>query len=181
MKNVKLLLLTLAASALLLFAGCKAETEPLVTPEPDPAAPVTDPGAPVSDPEAEAAHVSVAIASPELLGGFADYEEFSEFAQSGEEPQKLIFTTDAPVKDFKFFTADFDEVDENIVFKVGEELFAAEKFTPESPVVIAWMDIGLIPNRGISYVDADGTTKYFTITQSGNDGSILLIEFAPAD
>ena len=182
MKNTKLILLTLTAAVLLLAAGCKAAPEPLVTPAPDPAAPVTDPGEPVSDePAAEPANISVEIASPELLGEYTTYEEFSEFEESEEEPQKIIFTTDAAVRDFKFITVEFEEADESIVFNAGEELFAATQFSPESPVVIAWTEVGLIPYRGISYVDAEGNTRYFTITQSGKDGSILINEFVPAE
>ena len=180
MKNLKFIFITVIALAMLLFAGCKSNADPETTPAPeapsaDPAEPSAKPE-PTAEPDVKNATISVEIASDELLGQYSTFEEFSEFDES-EEQQRIIFTTDTPVKDFKFISVEFEEIDQNIVYKPGEELFAAKEFSPESPVVVAWTEVGLIPNRGISYVDSDGITRYFTILQSGEDGSVLIDEF----
>jgi hypothetical protein len=39
------------------------------------------------------------------------------------------------------------------------------------------MEWGSIPHRGISFKDGTDTTRYFYIAASGEDGSLLLVEF----
>ena len=59
-----------------------------------------------------------------------------------------------------------------------EDLYTTDALTEGKPVVIRMTFAGDVPDRGIAYTDADGITRYFAITTSGEDGSLLLMEFS---
>lgn len=167
----------LLAIGLLLLSGCGAS--PAETPE-STATPQPEPTAAASPDQGEDAAVTAAIgvdyADDEAL---AAYDLVQEYVDSDSEYQeKVIFTTDTPVTDFKFLQISYVDIDENgdTLFSVDRELYTAEELSPQSPVVIYMEFAGLIPTRGISYVDGDGTVKYYAVQMSGKDGSLLLID-----
>ena len=45
------------------------------------------------------------------------------------------------------------------------------------PFAITLTMYGTIPSYGISYETADGMTHYYAISESGMDGSAVLVEF----
>lgn len=155
MKKVQALLLLLVAFTLLL-AGCANLTKP-------------------EDEPKEKAQVSVAYATAELLDEYDAYSEFIEYED--EYTQKVIFTTNTAVDDFNYIEISFKEKGDEIVFFESEVLYSLTELIPEQPFILSWMEAGTIPQRGITYLDENKEKKYFYLTISGKDGSLLLIEF----
>ena len=54
-------------------------------------------------------------------------------------------------------------------------------FEPGNPFVITLTMYGTIPYYGISYETADGETHYYAISESGMDGSAILVKFEPKE
>lgn len=119
--------------------------------------------------------VSVDYATDELLKEYDSFAEFTEF--EGEGSQKIIFTTNVAASNFKFIEVGYKEEDGDIIFFGSGVLYSLGELSPEKPFTATWTEQGSIPHRGISYTDETGTTKYFYITMSGEDGSLLLVEF----
>ncbi len=118
--------------------------------------------------------ITADYATDEILSA---YDSFSEFIESEEISQKIIFTTNVGVKSFSFIEVIYKEKDGEFAFFENGELFSTEDFSPEKPFLVSWMETGAIPNRGISFVDESGTTRYFYLASSGEDGSLILAVF----
>ena len=58
-----------------------------------------------------------------------------------------------------------------------DTLYALDRLKPERPLVVALTFYGSTPHHGISYLDSKGKTRYFTLGESGMDGSLELTEF----
>ena len=169
MRQTKIFLLFLLSFAIL-FAGCSS------SPTPSPATPKPPEPANSEDFELEEALVIADYLRDVLLSKYDSYAEFIEFDDEGY--QKIIFTTNVSVKDFKFIEIDFKEENEDIVFFASEVLYLLEELKPEEPFVVTWMEWGSIPHRGISFIDETDTTRHFMIGMSGEDGSLYLNEFS---
>lgn len=179
MKQAKLLLLFVVAFAML-FAGCANSpapgSDPSQLPSPDVSKKDDSPEHPGSTTsEAEKALVSVDYATDELLGKYDSFAEFIEFED--EDYQKIIFTTNIAVKDFRFIEIGFEAEDTDVTFFENNVLYSLAELLPTKPFVVTWMEWGSIPHRGISFIDETDTTRYFYIAMSGEDGSLLLVEF----
>ena len=105
----------------------------------------------------------------------AFYETDSEYAQL------IYIRTNIGVSDFKYIdiTLDDPSIDPFDYYpsRMLREIYAMGELAPERPFAVAWVDVGLMPTRGFSFVDDKGATRYFSISSSGYDGSLLLIEF----
>jgi len=114
--------------------------------------------------------------SPHELVDLSNLESYREFIESEEITQRVIFTTDTLIKDFKYLAIDMAEGDTGFI--VEDVICELEELLPEEPFVVTWWTLSTVRiHRGISFVDADGTTKYFAFHASGNDGSLFFIEF----
>lgn len=188
MKQIKLLLLLITTLSMLI-AGCANQSLPdknipaptnsdvSVSTESKPTdadvSVITDSELPDSDvSEPEELIVSVDYATDELINEYDAVEEF-------EEPgyQKIIFTTNLAVKNFRFFEISYQEEDGNINFFENKVLFSLDEFLPEKPFVVTWMEQGAISHRGVAFDDENGTTRHFYLSMSGEDESVLLVEF----
>lgn len=96
-------------------------------------------------------------------------------ADSSEYAVRILFSTDRPVRDFKLYNLELDPDSEEVAFKAAE-FYTLEEMVPDESVIIIMTFAGDIPNYGVSYVDTDGTEKIFSVSQSGEDGSIVLDE-----
>lgn len=122
--------------------------------------------------------VTVDYASDDLLANTNSYDKV--IIDLSEAQTKIVFTTDNTVKDFKYLEVLLtDCVDDTCYFDIVEELYSMSELRPERPLVIGMEFIGSIPNRGISFIDETGIRRYFSINQSGKDGSVFLLEFEP--
>ena len=96
-----------------------------------------------------------------------------------EEPQsKVIFSAVNAVEDFKILSLILEDVDENGKMSFSEEvLYSMNLLRPERPLAVGITFYGDLPCYGISYREADGTVRRFALEVSGEDGSLLLLEF----
>ncbi|MBR2742034.1 MAG: hypothetical protein IKD89_00410 [Clostridia bacterium] len=122
---------------------------------------------------------------------FVQYDEYATVCYQNEytytlptesETVKLVFYTDKSVKNLTLLSLTFVDFDDegSITFSV-EPLYTVDEFGPADGLLFDTVFYGSIPNNGFSYVNENGETKYYTIEQSGKDGSICLIEFIPAE
>lgn len=122
-----------------------------------------------------AAGIEITLATDERLSRYSNYDEID--ASRDEYGMKLLLTTDRTLRDFSLFSLIWDETaGELVVPAEGGELYRAAELTPDKPLVV-WVSFpGILPTVGGSFTDADGTFKSFHIIQSGEDGSVSLME-----
>jgi len=123
----------------------------------------------------EEAFIDVRIIDEVDLDSYSSFDEFVEFDEEGY--QRIVFTTSAVVTDFRFIEVGYNSDGPTIEFFESSVLYSIDELLPEKPLVVTWMEWGLIPHRGISYIDENSTRKFFSINLSGYDGSLLLVEF----
>lgn len=116
--------------------------------------------------------VSVEVATGEVLSKYSSYHEFIEFKE--KDYQKLVFQAAVPLKSFTFI--EIIRNDKGMPEK-GRVLYSLDELNPDKPFVVTWMEWGLLPHRGITFIDNTNETKCFFIGQSGDDGSMLLTEY----
>ncbi len=108
----------------------------------------------------------------------SDYEKYDEYiADDASGSEAVVFYTDKEITDFKVLALTFEDADEdgNITFS-AKTLYKQKELTPECPLAVTAPFYGSIPNWGISYRDADGSTHNLSVSISGMDGSVLLDE-----
>lgn len=179
MKQTRLLLLFVVVFAML-FAGCANPSTPGSESSQSPNPAVSEREEVLEPPKAtasakEKALVSVDYSTDELLNKYDSFTEFIEFEDEGF--QKIIFTSNIAVKDFRFIEVANKDNKMNVPFFENKVLYSLEELSPTKPFAATWMEQGAMPHRGISFIDETNTTRFFYITMSGEDGSLLLVEF----
>ncbi len=111
-----------------------------------------------------------------VLSGYAEYDEF--VADTTEPQVRVAFLAEGDVREFKVLSLHLKDVDSNgkADFLV-DTLYALDRLKPERPLVVTLTFYGSTPHHGISYLDSKGKTRYFTLGESGMDGSLELTEF----
>ena len=99
-------------------------------------------------------------------------------AYSGEYEADILYVTERTLRNFKALSISLEDADEDgtAVFAVTE-LFEENPLTPERPLLVRTSFPGDMPTNGISYTDESGETRYFSVSESGFDGSLILSEF----
>ncbi|MBR3569763.1 MAG: hypothetical protein IKN96_03035 [Oscillibacter sp.] len=99
-------------------------------------------------------------------------------ADDGEYARGIVFSTERILRDFKFLAISLEDVNEDGagVFSV-RELYAQDALTPERPLLIQTSFPGDMPTNGVCYTDNGGATRYFSVAESGYDGSLIVGEF----
>jgi len=112
----------------------------------------------------------------EALANYSSYNTF--IADESEHQVKLLISSTKSLKDFNFLGLSIDGVDEagNLITST-ESIYHADTLMPDHPLVVTMTFFGDLPSYGISYEDENDETRYFYITLSGKDGSLLLVEF----
>ncbi len=120
--------------------------------------------------------VNIDYADEEMLKIIGSYYEFD--ADDSEYATKAIFTSETSVTDLRLLSVEMDDMDEdgNISFHTNKVLYTVDELTSDKPLVVNLLISETIPNMGITYTDENGIEKYYTISMSGFDGSLLLIE-----
>ncbi len=123
--------------------------------------------------EAKPAVITVDFAGKEDLPGALD------FAASEDEPlSRVVFTTDAEVRDFRFLSLSDPQADGEDGFSFAtRELWKPETFSPEHPLRVTLTFYGDLPSYGIMYTDETGAIRTFALEMSGEDGHLYLAEF----
>lgn len=91
----------------------------------------------------------------------------------------VVFRAIEDVRDFRVLALAILDVDEagHTTFE-QTELFALPELRADEPLAVPMSFPGDIPSNGFSYVDADGTTRLFTLSMSGMDGSLVVAPLA---
>lgn len=95
----------------------------------------------------------------------------SEFAT------RISIKTNRDVDNFRFLKLTPESVTENGIAYSESVLYSAKELDDEDILIFKVTFNSDIPEYGMSYYDADGTLKLFSIGQSGMDGSIVLTPF----
>ncbi len=96
-------------------------------------------------------------------------------ASSDEYAFYAVFRTDVKITDVKVLGLTFVDADESGVITFDKEvLHTVDEIGPDFNLAVHLTAEGSIPAYGISYVDADGTVKSFSVNMSGEDGSLYL-------
>ena len=99
-------------------------------------------------------------------------------AWQGESYAGVVFSVNNPIKNFKVLSLNFKDFDNNgkPIFLV-KELYSKDVFRPDRQLLVKFTFFGSIPNNGISYTDPAGKTRYYSVSESGKDGSLVFSEF----
>ena len=92
---------------------------------------------------------------------------------------KVLLTTEETVTDFKVYGLNLldEKSDGTLIYEVTSELYSAEKFTPDRPLVVGITFVGVYPKAGVSYVDSDGNVNNYAIAMSGKDSSLFMVKY----
>ncbi len=112
----------------------------------------------------------------------ADAEAFDEYAvftvDESEYSTQILFLAEGKITDFNFLSLSIKDIDENgnMTFDT-ETLYSRDVLQEGKPLEVTLTFYGDTPAYGISYKDAHGVTKNYTVTISGEDGAVILSEF----
>ncbi|MGM9603432.1 MAG: hypothetical protein ACI3XG_00020 [Faecousia sp.] len=106
-----------------------------------------------------------------------DHLFFSDAAGS-EYASKVVLTFDTGITNFRFLQleGEFGQAGEFLCTDM-QVLYSRDEITENDLMVVETVLEGLVPNRGISFVDAGGNTRYYYLTFSGEDNVPLLVSF----
>ena len=89
----------------------------------------------------------------------------------------VALTANRPVTDVALVSLDLGDLEGTGEAVVGDDpLYTQAQLQPGRPLVVAMAFPGDMPQVGVSFREADGTSRCYGITMSGKDGSILLVE-----
>lgn len=98
-------------------------------------------------------------------------------ADASESQIAVVVSPDADVHNFKVLSLSYEDVnDAGMPIFTATELYQQEMLSGGTQFVIRFSSMGTIPSYAISYEDASGNTYYYGLTESGMDGSALLME-----
>lgn len=96
-------------------------------------------------------------------------------ASSEEYAFYAVFRTDVKISDVKVLGLTFvDAAEDGTITFDKEVLYTQDALTEDEVLCVHLTADGAIPAYGISYVDADGEIKSFSVNMSGEDGSLYL-------
>ena len=162
MKRILTLLMTV--SLLLCLAACGQPADHAPEQSPQQAEP-SEPPAQTEPPALEGEALSVLPAEDAGLaeGGYDAYREADPMAE-------IVLLPTHSVTDFHYFIVGFREGGDQLTLTREDDLYT------DRPLLLAIPFVETIPNRGVSYVDADGALRQYAIVESGKDGTIFLME-----
>lgn len=119
----------------------------------------------------------IALAKDALL---SQYDSFHEFV-ADKGGVRVIIWTDTAVKDFAFISVGYDDTGDEISLLAGDVLFSVDELSPEKPFVAEMTAPEILPIYGISFVDENDVTRYFSINADGRGAEeappYFLLEF----
>jgi hypothetical protein len=110
--------------------------------------------------------ISVSVADDSFLKNYKTYDSFIEHE---DYAHRIAFISNVPVKDFSWLAVIISSDQDEIVYEIIEELYRLDELLPQKPLVVSWVEAGIMSVFGFSYCDNDGQKKYF-IGRVGNYG-----------
>lgn len=129
------------------------------------------------DTAAATTKVSAEFAIERFLNQRPDAILFSD-PQGNEHARKIVFTFDTAITNFCVLQLEgsFDQSGAFLCTDM-QPLYSRDEITENDLMVVETSLEGLVPNRGISFVDAGGNTRYYYLALSGEDNVPLVIPF----
>lgn len=183
MKKTIALFVSIIMLCMLVACGSQDVASPSGTDDMAPLTPqssATDEQASVAAPSPAKVTITLDYASDELLAKENEYDKYDD--TDSKYGVNAAFTTNVALDDFRYVSLAFDAsslAHEGMAFSVQKVLYTSAQLTPEKPLVVTMLLDGAIPSRGIAYTDESGTARYFSISMSGQNDSLLLTEFTP--
>ena len=109
--------------------------------------------------------VGVGSATEERLNEFVSYVQFVDYGFYTGSIANVLIIPSEPLRDFRWFQLGYSQGEDFYIY-VGSELYAPGDITPEHPFVVNWGHFGTMPQRGISFVDDYGVTRYFVLSDN---------------
>lgn len=130
-----------------------------------------------ADAAAATTNVYAEFAIERLLAQRPDAFFFSD-AQGNADASKIVLSFDTHITNFSFLQleGEFDQAGAFLCTSM-QPLYSRDEITENDLMVVETVLEGLIPNRGISFVDAGGNTQYYYLALSGEDNVPLVIPF----
>lgn len=99
-------------------------------------------------------------------------------ANTSEYQVGIVYFVNAPIRNFKVLALELKEMSPagKPIFNI-KELYTKDVLRPERPLLVKTALFGSIPNNGFSYTDGYGKTRYYAVSESGMDGSVVFSEF----
>ncbi|MBO5934586.1 MAG: hypothetical protein J6Q94_03760 [Clostridia bacterium] len=174
MKTKILSLIAIISMFCIIFCGCSDNTK---TPDE-----VTSTVTETQENETDFSEKQTQIKESSVSAVFtADAETFDEYEtfviDETEYSTKILFIAEGVITDFSFDSLLVTDVDDNgnMTFN-SQSLYTLDELKESKPLEVTLTFYGDTPAYGISYNDAAGETKNFTVTLSGEDGSVILTE-----
>ncbi len=192
--------------ALSMLAACSADVEPTAQPV-ESEAPVesaatvesADPVESTAPESAEPVESEAPVESDQpaellLAADFATDEQLAQVAEenvaispmAAESPEyvsHIYFKSNETLQKLEFVDGmvEFDDQDEFYFVVSGEPYYSVENFTTEDECLLNMVFVGTFPTTAVIVTAEDGTQYCYTITTSGEDGSLILMEMLLGD
>ena len=98
-----------------------------------------------------------------------------EPAYVDEYTAHILIKTSKEVKNFRIVTVTMEDNNGSYKF-VPTECYKLDTFTADTPIYAGMNFPGDMPNNGFIYADENGKDRFFVISQSGEDGSLIINE-----
>jgi len=106
------------------------------------------------------------------------YQHYEVFAAGSSEPRVgVIFAPKEDIRNFEVLALTFKDANDNGIFFDEKTLYKTELLSAGKPLVVKFTFFGSIPNNGIAFEDRNGVRHKYTVSESGEDGSLVLNEF----
>ena len=131
-------------------------------------------------------NLTVALLEDEAPGDFAYLLNYSDVMEArdgmapGDSGDTLRITTEVPLRNFAVQLLRNDILGDDIIFVPAETFGEIDELSPgESFVIQNFRSHGMMPASGVTFVDEEGTQRYFALwqTQSGYGEPYYLVEF----
>ena len=97
----------------------------------------------------------------------------------GDGAAAVTFTADSTVKNFEILSLTTDLAEDGTAsYTLGAPLYAIAALPQNTPITASLVFIGVLPDLAVRYQDTDGTERCFTLTVSGEDGSLLMTDIS---
>jgi len=116
--------------------------------------------------ERDEAFISVSYADESF---FKKYQTYDSFIDDNEYAHKIAFIPNVPVNNFSWLSVGIDFDNDGFIYKIENELYKVNELHPQKPLVVSWVEVGMMSAFAFSYRDKDGQKKYF-LGQAGNYG-----------
>ena len=114
------------------------------------------------------------IASEELI---AERDSYHLYSDTDGDWTKVVFKTDKRITNIKFYKLDAaDSFTDDGKLKITEVLYTLDELNADKPLVAEAELLDKFAVRGISFVDPNGNTHYFTVSESAENGKLVFTE-----